>query len=106
MSFFLPASLVFALLDRTLAVGLGISAATVGILIRGGYYTGRRLYYGKELTTEEKVLIELERLRSIALALEVRERALESREIKLEKAIGDLIHSNYDGKKDVDKEVN
>jgi len=100
MSFFLPASLVFALLDRTIAVGLGISAATVGLLIRGGYYTGRRLYYGKEISTEEKVLKELERLRKIAEALEERERALEDREIKLEKAIGELVHYNYDGKKE------
>lgn len=103
MSFFLPASLVFALLDRTLAVGLGISAATVGLLVRGGYYTGKRLYYGKQLTTEEKVLVEIERLRKIAEALEERERALENREITLEKAIGELVKYNYKGKDNIEK---
>ena len=97
MSFILPSTLIFALLDRTIAVALGVSAATVALLLKGGYYAGRRVIYGKELTTDEKVLQELQRLNHIAEALEKRERSLENREIKLEKAIGELIRHDYCG---------
>lgn len=105
MDFFLPSSLVFSIIDKAVAVGFGISAATVGLLIRSGYYAGKRIYYGKQLTTDEKVLQEIKRLVDIAELLEERERALEEKEIKLEKAITSLIHNDYTGKKDIDKEV-
>lgn len=97
MAFWLPSTLVFALLDRTIAVALGVSAATVGLLLKGGYYAGRRMIYGKELSTDEQVLEELKRLNNLATALEEREKALEEREIKLEKAITDLVHHDYTG---------
>lgn len=97
MNFFLPSGLIFAIIDRAMAVGLGVSAATVGLLVRSGFYAGKRIYYGKELTTDEKVLKEIKRLVEIAELLEERERALEIKENKLEQAITALIKHDYTG---------
>ena len=97
MALSIPSTLLMLLLDKSIAVAFGISAATVGLLLKGGYYAGKRVIYGRELTTDEKVLEQLKQLKHIANTLEKRERALEEQEIKLEQAITDLVHPEYKG---------